>query len=110
QLLALFAEKQFKTPEPFFRAVFRSKSSRPLELGNERKKRAVRVMRGAGVTDQRNRFGLQLLSQREHQSRFSNPWLARNQDGLTSPFLRETPARQHELKFLVASDEWPDMG
>ena len=92
--------KALKLVELRVRAVIAIQPSRPLELRDDRVKRAVDVIGGAEIAQPRMRLGGQSLVQRREQPRLADACFARQEHRLAVSGPRLLPALEQKLEFL----------
>ena len=99
------ASRAFELVEFGLQCVVVGKSSGPLHLADDRKKRAIGVLRRTKVTQARVRFAGKAFKKCRYQSRFADAGLARKQHHLAFAVLRLGPAPQHQVEFFLSADE-----
>src|SRR5262249_19717879 len=95
----------FQLVEPLLGRVVRLEPRRPLQLDDERAKRAVGVVGRALVTQSRVRVTGDALGESRRKAGFADPRLARDQHNLPIALPGEALPFQQEIELVLAADE-----
>src|SRR5215831_17534187 len=98
-------EERFQLVEALLGPIVCFERRRSLQLGDERTKRAVGVVRRALVTQARMRLADDARSESRCNARLADPRLARDQHDLPLALPGKALAFQQEIDLLVAADE-----
>src|SRR5262249_37293515 len=98
-------EERFQLVEPLLGRIICLEPRRPLQLNDERAKRAVGVVGRALVTQSRLRLAGNALGESRCKAGLADPRLARDQHDLPFALPGQPLALQQELKLVLAADE-----